>query len=183
MSLGGSAWEDDEGPRPASQETCRQPWSHAKRVGRGVLTGVEPCAEFGVPDGLVRGDVPLTSYRGPTMRSIIKAGIRRSFWLASTVLMPLSPFAIPAAHAQQSASPDLLPPVQVSPPKRLELGSASGEAQADPAPGRGEADGAKAARTAGHAEAGRRECDNERRQPDRHCDADQSGGELGDSNT
>ncbi|HLZ08360.1 MAG TPA: TonB-dependent receptor, partial [Chloroflexota bacterium] len=31
-----------------------------------------------------------------------------------------SPFALSAAHAQQSASPDLLPPVQVSPPKRAE---------------------------------------------------------------
>ena len=54
------------------------------------------------------------------MRFIIKAGLRRSFWLASTVLIPLSPFVIPAANAQQSASPDLLPPVQVSPPKRTE---------------------------------------------------------------
>ena len=51
------------------------------------------------------------------MYSIIRAGRRRSLWLASTVLIPLSPFAIPAAHAQQSASPDLLPPVEVSPPK------------------------------------------------------------------
>src|SRR5580700_5539968 len=54
------------------------------------------------------------------MSSIIEARARRSFWLASTVLIPLSPFAIPAAHAQQSASPDLLPPVEVSPPKRAE---------------------------------------------------------------
>src|SRR5579859_7349659 len=51
------------------------------------------------------------------MYSIIRAGRRRSLWLASTVLIPLSPLAIPAAHAQQSASPDLLPPVEVSPPK------------------------------------------------------------------
>ena len=28
------------GRRPASQETCRQSWSHAKRIGRGVLVGV-----------------------------------------------------------------------------------------------------------------------------------------------
>src|SRR5579859_2881700 len=54
------------------------------------------------------------------MYSIIRAGRRRSLWLASTVLIPLSPFALSAAHAQQSASPDLLPPVQVSPPKRAE---------------------------------------------------------------
>jgi vitamin B12 transporter len=54
------------------------------------------------------------------MCSIIKAGARRSFWLASTVLIPLFPLAIPAAHAQQSASPNLLPPVEVSPPKKPE---------------------------------------------------------------
>jgi vitamin B12 transporter len=54
------------------------------------------------------------------MRSLTKARARRSLWLASTVLIPLAPFAISAAHAQQSASPDLLPPVEVSPPKRTE---------------------------------------------------------------
>jgi vitamin B12 transporter len=54
------------------------------------------------------------------MSSIIEARARRSFWLASTVLIPLLPFSIPAAHAQQSASPDLLPPVEVNPPKRAE---------------------------------------------------------------
>ena len=53
------------------------------------------------------------------MRSIINAS-PRSLWLASTVLIPLSPFSISAAHAQQSASPDLLPPVEVSPAKRPE---------------------------------------------------------------
>jgi vitamin B12 transporter len=54
------------------------------------------------------------------MRSITKACARRSLWLASTVLIPLSPFAISVAHAQQSASPDLLPPVEVSPAKKPE---------------------------------------------------------------
>jgi vitamin B12 transporter len=54
------------------------------------------------------------------MHSITKAGARRSLWFASTVLIPLSPFAIPAAHAQQSASPDLLPPVEVRPAKKPE---------------------------------------------------------------
>ena len=54
------------------------------------------------------------------MRSIINASVRRSLWLASTVLIPLSPFSISAAHAQQSASPDLLPPVEVSPAKKPE---------------------------------------------------------------
>jgi len=54
------------------------------------------------------------------MRSIINASARLSLWLASTVLIPLSPFSISAAHAQQSASPDLLPPVEVSPAKKPE---------------------------------------------------------------
>lgn len=54
------------------------------------------------------------------MRSITKASTQRAFWLASTMLIPLSPFALSTAHAQQSASPDLLPPVEVSPPKRVE---------------------------------------------------------------
>src|ERR1700733_11586152 len=54
------------------------------------------------------------------MRSITKSSARRSLWLASTVLIPLSPFAISAAHAQQSASPDLLPPIEVSPAKKPE---------------------------------------------------------------
>ena len=54
------------------------------------------------------------------MRSITKACARGSLWLASTVLIPLSPFAILVAHAQQSASPDLLPPVEVSPAKKPE---------------------------------------------------------------
>ena len=51
------------------------------------------------------------------MPPIIQTSTRRALWLASTVLIPLSPFATPGAHAQQSASPDLLPPVEVSPPK------------------------------------------------------------------
>jgi vitamin B12 transporter len=54
------------------------------------------------------------------MRSIINAGARRSLRLASTVLIPLFPLAIPAARAQQSASPDLLPPIEVSPAKKPE---------------------------------------------------------------
>jgi vitamin B12 transporter len=54
------------------------------------------------------------------MSCTIKAAARRSFWLASTVLIPFSSLASPAAHAQQSASPNLLPPVEVSPPKRVE---------------------------------------------------------------
>ena len=54
------------------------------------------------------------------MHSIAKKSARRRLWLASTVLIPLSPFAIPASHAQQSASPDLLPPVEVSPSKKPE---------------------------------------------------------------
>src|ERR1700761_5126517 len=52
------------------------------------------------------------------MSSIINAGALRRSLLASTMLSSLLPFVIPAAHAQQSASPDLLPPVEVSPPKK-----------------------------------------------------------------
>jgi vitamin B12 transporter len=51
------------------------------------------------------------------MYIITRTRKRCSLWLASAVLIPLSPFAIPAASAQQSASPNLLPPVEVSPPK------------------------------------------------------------------
>src|SRR5882724_10614407 len=55
------------------------------------------------------------------MSSIIKAAARRrNFWLVSSFLVPVLPFAIPAAYGQQSASPDLLPPIEVSPPKRVE---------------------------------------------------------------
>ena len=54
------------------------------------------------------------------MPSIVKTSAQRRLLLASTVLIPLCPFAVSTAHAQQSASPDLLPPVQVSPPKRVE---------------------------------------------------------------
>jgi vitamin B12 transporter len=54
------------------------------------------------------------------MHFIVKTSARRRFWLASTVLIPLSPFAISAAYAQQSASPNLLPPVEVGPPKPVE---------------------------------------------------------------
>src|ERR1700722_16967146 len=75
--------------------------------------GVQALASLGwgtAGGDFVRCDVPLTSYRGPTMHSFVKTSARRRFWLASAVLIPLSPLAIPAAHAQQSASPDLLPP-------------------------------------------------------------------------
>jgi hypothetical protein len=34
--------EGDGGWRPASQETCRQPWSYASAVGRGVLAVGDP---------------------------------------------------------------------------------------------------------------------------------------------
>src|ERR1700743_336768 len=52
------------------------------------------------------------------MSSIINAGALRRSFFASTILSSLLPSAIPVAHAQQSASPDLLPPVEVSPPKK-----------------------------------------------------------------
>ena len=41
---------------------------------------------------------------------------RRRLWLASTILAPIVSLGISAAHAQQSASPNLLPPVDVEAP-------------------------------------------------------------------
>src|SRR5674476_1386898 len=65
---------------------------------------------------LGRCDVPLTSYRGPAMSSIIKAALRRrTFWLTSSFLVPVLSLGIPAARAQQAAA-DQLPPIEVSPP-------------------------------------------------------------------
>jgi vitamin B12 transporter len=53
------------------------------------------------------------------MSSIVTAAARRrNLLLASSLLVPVLPFAISAAYAQQSASPDLLPPIEVNPPKK-----------------------------------------------------------------
>src|SRR6478752_8197302 len=41
---------------------------------------------------------------------------RRRLWLASTILAPIVTLGISAAHAQQSASPNLLPPIDVEAP-------------------------------------------------------------------
>jgi vitamin B12 transporter len=55
------------------------------------------------------------------MSSTIQAAVRqRSFWLASNLLIALLPVTISAASAQQSASPNLLPPIEVSPPKNVD---------------------------------------------------------------
>ena len=52
------------------------------------------------------------------MSSIIQAAARRRHFLfASSFLVPVLPFVISAASAQQSASPNLLPPIEVNPPK------------------------------------------------------------------
>jgi vitamin B12 transporter len=48
--------------------------------------------------------------------TIIAAPWRRAYVLATTFLVPVLPFAISAANAQQSASPNLLPAVVVSAP-------------------------------------------------------------------
>src|SRR3954454_15498720 len=48
--------------------------------------------------------------------TITAAKRRRRFWLASTVLVPIASLAISSAHAQQSASPNLLPPVEIAAP-------------------------------------------------------------------
>ena len=47
---------------------------------------------------------------------ITAARRRRRFWLASTILVPIASLGISSAHAQQSASPNLLPPVEVAAP-------------------------------------------------------------------
>src|ERR1700721_361788 len=49
------------------------------------------------------------------MPFILKAARRRSRWLASSFLMPVLSLGISSAKAQQ-ASPDQLPPIEVSPP-------------------------------------------------------------------
>ena len=60
---GSRSWEGDERYRPASQETCRQPWSHAKMsVGEYSISFTWVRKRM---VRLVRCDVPLTSYRGP----------------------------------------------------------------------------------------------------------------------
>jgi vitamin B12 transporter len=48
--------------------------------------------------------------------TITAAKRRRRFWLPSTVLVPIASLGISSAHAQQSASPNLLPPVEVAAP-------------------------------------------------------------------
>jgi vitamin B12 transporter len=48
--------------------------------------------------------------------TITAAKRRRRFWPASTVLVPIASLGISSAHAQQSASPNLLPPVEVAAP-------------------------------------------------------------------
>jgi vitamin B12 transporter len=53
------------------------------------------------------------------MSSIITAAARRrSYLLASSFLVPISLLGISAAHAQQSAPPDQLPPIEVNRPNR-----------------------------------------------------------------
>ena len=43
--------------------------------------------------------------------------------LASSFLVPLLSLTMPPVRAQQTAAPDLLPPVEVSPPKRVDAGA------------------------------------------------------------
>jgi vitamin B12 transporter len=55
------------------------------------------------------------------MSSTIKAAARRcTFLLAFTVLVPMLSFGVSTARAQQPASPNLLPPIEVSPPKQVD---------------------------------------------------------------
>src|SRR5260370_37797606 len=51
------------------------------------------------------------------MSSIIKAATRRrAYWLASSFLVPVLSLGFSAAKAQQSASPNLLPTIEVEAP-------------------------------------------------------------------
>src|SRR6202045_4611483 len=74
------------------------------------------------------------------MSSLIKAATRRrTFLLASTFLVPVLSLHISAASAQQSASPNLLPPVEVSAPETADgrehpPETASGSRRVVPAP-------------------------------------------------
>jgi hypothetical protein len=60
--------------------------------------------------------------------------------ITSALCLPLISWDIPAAHAQQSASLDLLPPVEVSPPRTTSrhcavvLANAAGAASAQDLP-------------------------------------------------
>jgi iron complex outermembrane recepter protein len=66
------------------------------------------------------------------MSSIIQAARwRRNLLLASSFLVPLFSLGIPAAKAQQSASPDLLPPIEVTPPGDQNRSRAIPAAQSD----------------------------------------------------
>src|ERR1700730_17153185 len=85
-------------------------------VGRGVQTLASPEVRKAQGWDFVRCDVPLTSYRGPTMSSIIPAASRRRrSLLASTVVVPIASLGISTAGAQQAA-PDRLPAIEISSP-------------------------------------------------------------------
>jgi vitamin B12 transporter len=65
------------------------------------------------------------------MSSIIKAATRRrTYWLASSFLVPVLSLGFSAAKAQQSASPDLLPTIEVEAP------SDKSRTRSEPAPDR-----------------------------------------------
>ena len=60
------------------------------------------------------------------MSCTFQRGAKRRGLFASTILSTL-PFLIAAAHAQQSASPDLLPPVEINPPKKPDTAKPAAE--------------------------------------------------------
>ncbi len=55
------------------------------------------------------------------MSCTFQRGAKRRGFFASTILSIPLLFLISAAHAQQSASPDLLPPVEINPPKKPDI--------------------------------------------------------------
>jgi vitamin B12 transporter len=50
------------------------------------------------------------------MSAFIVGTRRRRYWLAASLLVPVFPLAVPAAKAQQSASPNLLPTIEIEAP-------------------------------------------------------------------
>ena len=85
-------------------------------VGRGVQALASPELLSAQWWDLVRCDVPLTSYRGLNHVFHHRRAGGAAVLLASSFLAPLVSLGISGAQAQQTASTEQLPPIEVSPP-------------------------------------------------------------------
>src|ERR1700750_2911830 len=86
-------------------------------VGRGVQTLASQGAEKHIGETWVAVKCHRRDTEVQTMSSISTAARRRrSYLLASSFLVPIVSLGLSAANAQQSASPDLLPAIEVRPP-------------------------------------------------------------------